>query len=214
MTLITRPCMHLPPARARPGVQITLAGGLAATCHTFENLIDGRDDHLSLTFGPSRAIPLVRVHSECLTGDVFASLRCDCGPQISEAIQRCGATGGIILYLRQEGRGIGLAEKIAAYALQDQGLDTFAANRALGHAADERDFGIAAQMLRALGVRQIRLLSNNPHKMAQLSRHGVIVTGMEPTVVSETAHNRRYLGAKRDQAGHHILLATAPSERV
>ena len=209
MNVITKARCELPRARARTGVQIALAGGLTATCHTFDDLIDGRNDHLSLSFGsPGRACPLVRVHSECLTGDVFHSMRCDCGAQIEEAIRRCGKEGGIILYLRQEGRGIGLAEKIAAYALQDQGLDTFAANRALGHADDERDFSVAAQMLLALGVRQIRLLSNNPDKMFQLRRHGIAVADMEATIISETDHNRTYLGAKRDQAGHRLVLAS------
>jgi GTP cyclohydrolase II len=193
----------LPPARLLCSVRLPLPKAEGAICTAFEGLVDGRKDHVALSF-PTRTadVLLVRVHSECLTGDVFGSLRCDCGPQLEEAVMRCATEGGLIIYLRQEGRGIGIAAKLAAYTLQDQGLDTFAANRALGHAADERDYRVAAQMLTALGVRRIRLLSNNPDKMDQLVRHGIEVVALERTGVHATSHNGGYLAAMRNYAGH------------
>ena len=124
--------------------------------------------------------PLVRLHSECLTGDVFGSERCDCGPQLREGVEAVAATGGFLLYLRQEGRGIGLYAKLDAYALQDTGMDTYEANLALGHGEDERDYTAAAQMLSALGANSIRLLSNNPDKAAQLTAHGISVSERVP----------------------------------
>jgi len=196
-----------PKACVRHSVQVPLASGFTGTLSVFENLCDGRTDHMSLSFGDfAGEPPLVRVHSECLTGDVFGSLRCDCGPQLAEAIERCGRQGGIILYLRQEGRGIGLANKIAAYALQDQGLDTFAANRALGYADDERNFLVAAQMLNALGVTRIQLLSNNPDKRSQLEKSGIEIVRCTATIVNHTRHNHAYLAAKREQAGHSMII--------
>jgi len=190
-------------ATVRCTARLPLAGAEDGSCIAFDGLIDGREDHVALSF-PSRhqGAPLVRVHSECLTGDVFGSLRCDCGPQLREALRRCSAEGGIIVYLRQEGRGIGIAAKLETYGLQDRGLDTFAANLALGHAADGRDYTVAAQMLLALGVRRIRLLSNNPEKQIQLQGYGIEVVALEPTGLHESPHNMRYLNAKRDQAGH------------
>ena len=153
--------------------------------------------------------PLVRPHSECLTGDVLGSERCDCGPQLREAVERIAAEGGFLLYLRQEGRGIGLYAKLDAYALQDAGLDTYEANRALGHAEDERDYTAAAQMLGALGVGRLRLLSNNPDKAAQLERLGVVVEERVPTGVHLTSANARYLAAKRDHTAHTLDLPLA-----
>jgi GTP cyclohydrolase II len=144
----------------------------------------------------------VRVHSECLTGDVFGSARCDCGPQLDEALRRISATGGAVLYLRQEGRGIGLYSKLDAYLLQDGGSDTFEANRLLGYDADERDYGVAAAMLRALGMPRIRLLTNNPDKVRQLRGCGIDVAAVVPTAVHRTAENASYLAAKADLAGH------------
>jgi GTP cyclohydrolase II len=166
--------------RTRVTVPLRFADGYATTAEvmTFTGLADGRE-HLALGLGDWRGAlarsasggpaPLVRPHSECLTGDVFGSERCDCGPQLREAAERITDAGGLLLYLRQEGRGIGLYAKLDAYALQDAGLDTYAANRALGRGEDERDYAAAAQMLHALGADRVRLLSNNPDKAAQLA---------------------------------------------
>ena len=149
---------------------------------------------------------LVRLHSECLTGDVLGSERCDCGPQLREAVGRLDRAGGYLLYLRQEGRGIGLYAKLDAYQLQSDGLDTYAANVALGYAADERDYAAAAQMLLALGLPAVRLLSNNPDKSVQLNRHGVTVVEEVPTAVHLSSANARYLATKA--AGGHALDLT------
>ncbi len=162
-------------------------------------------DHLALVCGDVEAAGpvLVRLHSECLTGDTLGSLRCDCGEQRDAALQRIAhARRGVFLYLRQEGRGIGLENKIRAYALQDAGFDTFAANRMLGFRDDERDFGIAAAMLLGLGVRRVRLLTNNPDKVAVLCAHGIDVVARESLVMVANPHNARYLEAKRALAGH------------
>ena len=169
---------------------------------TFDGLADGAE-HLAIRLGTPGAVPLVRVHSECLTGDVLGSERCDCGPQLHEAVRRISAAGGYLLYLRQEGRGIGLYAKLDAYALQDEGLDTYEANLALGYAADARDYTAAAQMLAALGVSRLSLLSNNPDKGAQLSAHGLSVE-LVPTAVHLSPSNARYLAAKA-RSGHTLL---------
>src|SRR3954471_22153410 len=172
----------VPPAAIRTQVTVPLRfpDGYTATprVFSFDGLVDGRE-HLALGLGAwERAIdrstnggppPLVRPHSECLTGDVFGSQRCDCGPQLREAVERITDAGGILLYLRQEGRGIGLYAKLDAYALQDGGLDTYQANTALGFAEDARDYTAAAQMLAALGIDELDLLSNNPDKATQLT---------------------------------------------
>jgi GTP cyclohydrolase II len=147
----------------------------------------------------------VRLHSECLTGDVFGSQRCDCGPQLREAIERITKHGGYVLYMRQEGRGIGLYEKLDAYALQDGGLDTYDANLALGHRADERDYTSAAQMLHALSANRIALLSNNPDKGAQLARLGITIARQVPTALHLTETNAAYLTAKARRGGHDLL---------
>ena len=167
------------------------------TLFTFTGLADRRE-HLAIAVGEPSATsaPLVRVHSECLTGDVLGSQRCDCGAQLREAVELIAETGGYLLYMRQEGRGIGLYAKIDAYALQDTGLDTYEANLALGHGEDERDYTAAAQMLRALGVPTIRLLSNNLDKARQLQRCGITVSEQLPTGVHMSAANTRYLAAK------------------
>jgi GTP cyclohydrolase II len=163
---------------------------------SFDGLADGRE-HVALRLGPpQRRTPLVRVHSECLTGDVLGSGRCDCGPQLRESVERIAEAGGYLLYLRQEGRGIGLYAKLDAYALQDEGLDTFEANVALGYAEDERDYTVAAQMLGALGERRIALLSNNPDKVAQLTALGIEVSELVPTATHLSPSNARYLAAK------------------
>ncbi|CAG7638045.1 GTP cyclohydrolase II [Actinacidiphila bryophytorum] len=174
---------------------------------TFSGLADGKE-HLALGIGDyeAAAVPLVRPHSECLTGDVFGSQRCDCGPQLREALERIGESGGYLLYLRQEGRGIGLYAKLDAYALQDDGLDTYEANRALGRGEDERDYTAATQMLNALGVGAIRLLSNNPDKARQLQRLGTDVVERVPTGVHISDANVRYLRAKVEHTGHTLAL--------
>jgi 3,4-dihydroxy 2-butanone 4-phosphate synthase/GTP cyclohydrolase II len=152
------------------------------------------------------SIPLVRLHSECLTGDVLGSLRCDCGQQLDAALELIAlAPAGVLLYLPQEGRGIGLANKIRAYALQDQGLDTVDANLALGLPVDRRDYAAAAHVLRNLGLRQVRLLTNNPLKRAALEGYGVQVVERVPLSVPPNPVNRRYLRTKADRMGH--LLA-------
>ncbi|GLY02469.1 MULTISPECIES: GTP cyclohydrolase II [Actinoplanes] len=206
--------------RTRVVVPLQFPDGYTTTADvvTFTGLADGRE-HLALGLGDWRGAvaaaatggtaPLVRPHSECLTGDVFGSQRCDCGPQLREAAERISAEGGFLLYLRQEGRGIGLYAKLDAYALQDTGLDTYQANLALGHAEDERDYTPAAQMLTALGADRIRLLSNNPDKATQLTGLGIEVTERIPTGVHLSDANARYLTAKRDHTAHTIDLPLA-----
>jgi GTP cyclohydrolase II len=196
-----------PPAGIRTEVTVPLrfADGYAtpARVTTFTGLVDGRE-HVALRLGEPGPTPLVRPHSECLTGDVFGSQRCDCGPQLREAVERIADTGGYLLYLRQEGRGIGLYDKLDAYALQDTGLDTYEANLALGHAEDERDYTVAAQMLRALGVSTVALLSNNPDKAAQLTDLGVTVTARIPTGVHLSPANASYLSTKARRGDHSL----------
>lgn len=163
------------------------------------------ETHVALVIGdPSQEeAPLMRIHSSCLTGDLLGSLRCDCGDQLHLALDRIAKDGaGILLYLSQEGRGIGLMNKLRAYGLQDQGLDTVAANEALGFGADERDFAIAGAMLKALGVSRVRLLSNNPRKAEELRREGIDVAEQIPLRGSENRHNAHYLETKRKRMGH------------
>ncbi|MQY18329.1 GTP cyclohydrolase II [Nocardia macrotermitis] len=193
--------------RTRVRIPLTFGDGYAVTAEavTFDGLADGRE-HLALKLGAPGAAPLVRLHSECLTGDVFGSARCDCGPQLREAVERIAQAGGYLLYLRQEGRDIGLYNKLDAYALQDQGLDTYQANAALGLPEDGRDYTAAAQMLAALGVGAVELLTNNPDKPRQLRALGVDVRATVPTGVHATAHNLRYLRAKAQHTGHTIRL--------
>ncbi len=163
-------------------------------------------EHVALLIGqPSGEPPLVRVHSECLTGDALGSLKCDCGPQLADALAQIGASGwGILLYLRQEGRGIGLVNKLRAYALQDQGFDTVDANLRLGFQDDERDFSAAARMLERLGQIRIRLLTNNPAKVTALEAQGIAVAAQVALKVGEGEHNRAYLATKRDRSGHQL----------
>jgi GTP cyclohydrolase II len=169
-------------------------------------------DHFAVRFrspdGVSK-VPLVRVHSECVTGDVLGSLRCDCGKQLDEALRRLSKEGGLLIYLRQEGRGIGLHEKIKAYALQESGLDTYQANRALGHGEDDRSYEIAAAILKALQLPSIRLLTRNPEKVRALQGHGIDVIQQIQTGLHVNPHNERYLRAKEGRAAH-ALLAQAP----
>jgi GTP cyclohydrolase II len=204
----------LPAATIRTQVSVPLrfADGYAtvARVFSFDGLVDGREN-LAFGLGDRAAVlrpggrgpvPLVRLHSECLTGDVFGSQRCDCGPQLREAVERITDSGGFLLYLRQEGRGIGLYPKLDAYALQDTGLDTYQANLALGHREDERSYLVAAQMLKALGVSRVALLSNNPDKARQLRRFGVTVAALVPTGVHLSATNARYLATKARSGAH------------
>ena len=211
-----------PPAatvRTHLTVPLRFADGYSTTARvfTFDGLVDGRE-HVALGLGDRAAAfsangngrrdspPLVRPHSECLTGDVFGSERCDCGAQMSHAVRRIAGVGGFLLYLRQEGRGIGLYAKLDAYALQDAGLDTYEANRALGYADDERDYTVAAQMLHALGLPRVALLTNNSDKVAQLSRLGVTVTEQVPTGVHLSTANARYLATKARHGKHTLNL--------
>lgn len=161
--------------------------------------------HLAIIIGAPNMddMPLVRVHSACLTGDILGSLRCDCGDQLQDALKYMQDNGGgILLYLDQEGRGIGLANKLRAYQLQDGGMDTYAANHALGFADDERDFGLAAAMLRELSIHSIRLLTNNPRKVQILQDSGILVKERLPLITTANPHNTAYLGAKASQGGH------------
>ena len=201
--------VQAPAIRRRIRIPLRFADGYStsATVISFTGLAD-EQQHVALELGrPAAAgagLPLVRLHSECLTGDVFGSQRCDCGPQLREAVERITKQGGYVLYLRQEGRGIGLYEKLDAYALQDRGLDTYDANLALGHGADERDYTSAAQMLHTLGADRIALLSNNPDKGAQLARLGITIARQVPTALYLTETNAAYLSAKARRGGHDL----------
>jgi len=166
---------------------------------------DGGPDHFAIVVGdPSRSEPvLVRAHSECFTGDLLGSLKCDCGPQLRTALAQISANGsGVLLYLAQEGRGIGMANKLRAYSLQDQGFDTVDANHRLGFEDDERDFRVAAMMLKSLGFSAVRVMTNNPRKLAAFERHGFEVAGREPIAVGQTVENAAYLATKARRSGH------------
>lgn len=217
--------MRLPKATIRTQLELPLrfADGYVtdARVFSFDELVDGRE-HLAFALGDRTApfpadrqrVPLVRLHSECLTGDVFGSRRCDCGPQLREAVERIADAGGYLLYLRQEGRGIGLYSKLDAYALQDAGADTYQANLALGHGEDERSYLAAAQMLHALGASGIALLSNNPDKVRQLRSWGVTVVDQVPTGVFLSDANQRYLEAKARLGRHTLDLPSVFSGRT
>lgn len=185
----------------------------AFQAHLFRSKVDGKE-HVALSKGlegpsldgprkPISEVVTVRVHSECLTGDVFHSLRCDCGPQLDKALETIGhEERGVLVYMRQEGRGIGLENKLKAYRLQDQGLDTVEANEKLGFAADLREYGLGAQILQYLGVRRMRLLTNNPKKIAGLNGYGLEVVDQVPLTTPPHAGNAKYLRTKRDKLGH------------
>jgi len=172
----------------------------------YESLID-RETHVALIkgeIGDGRDV-IVRVHSRCLTGDVFHSSRCDCGLQLEAAMEKVAEAGrGVLLYLNQEGRGIGLANKIRAYELQDQGLDTVEANERLGFKADQRDYGIGVQILRDLGVKSMCLLSNNPRKLVGLEGYGLSVSEWVPLEIPASIHTHRYLTTKKEKMGHRL----------
>lgn len=172
--------------------------------HAFEESDSGQE-HIALSMGDvADGEPvLIRVHSECLTGDGFGSLRCDCGPQLEAAMQKVAqAQRGVILYLRQEGRGIGLVNKVRAYALQDQGADTVEANEQLGFAPDLREYGMCEVMLKHLGISQVRLMTNNPLKVAALQQHGIQVVERVPLMTVRNPHNDQYLDTKEEKMGH------------
>ena len=187
--------------RARLPVAASEDGEIIA----FRSVADATD-HIALVIGKrDNSPPLVRLHSECLTGDILGSLKCDCGPQLHEAMHRMTqANWGVLLYLRQEGRGIGLINKLRAYALQDQGFDTVDANTRLGFSVDARDFAVAAQMLRLMGISAVRLLTNNPAKVAGLEAQSVKVIERLPIQITANAHNQHYLDTKRDRTGHQL----------
>lgn len=170
---------------------------------SFENELDFKE-HFAVVRDWGTGVPLVRVHSECVTGDCLSSLRCDCGSQLSRALKLIGERGGVLIYLRQEGRGIGLSEKICAYQLQDGGLDTYDANVVLGHKPDERDYAAAYQILKALGIERIVLLTNNPDKERQLSEYGIEIVKTERLFGRVTPYNEKYLLAKATRLRHRL----------
>ncbi|MET0238573.1 MAG: GTP cyclohydrolase II [Sphingobium sp.] len=188
-------------ARARLPVEADARAEIVA----FRSPDDGRE-HVALILGePDDSPPVVRLHSECLTGDVLGSLKCDCGPQLHAALHEIAAARwGVLLYLRQEGRGIGLINKLRAYQLQDQGFDTVDANVRLGFPIDARDFSVASRMLTLLGIDKVRLLTNNPAKVARLAGEGIDVVERVPHAVAANPHNERYLATKRDRTGHQL----------
>lgn len=194
--------------RAQVPIQVGKNSSIPAKLTSFDGLADDKE-HITLSFIGDNAegsdyIPLVRMHSECLTGDVFDSSRCDCGDQLEEAINKISQHGGVIIYLRQEGRGIGLYPKIDAYALQDQGYDTYEANQKLGYGEDDRCFGVAADMLKSLGITKLKLLTNNPQKVAILRESGIHVVETVKTGVFKKHDNIDYLKTKKDKKSHAI----------
>lgn len=201
-----------------PRVEIASAAALPTEfgdfrIHVFTSDRDDREQ-VAIVHGDVFGVESVptRIHSECLTGDVMGSLRCDCRKQLELGLRQVASMQcGVLLYLRQEGRGIGLANKIRAYKLQEEGLDTVDANLALGFRDDERDYGVGASMLRTLGVRSVRLMTNNPDKVAQLRRYGMVVTERLGHIIPPGAHNRAYLETKGRRSGHILQLPSQES---
>ncbi len=194
--------------RTRVPFQVGRRSDIPAEMISFTDLNSDKE-HVALVFknaDSQQTTPLVRIHSECLTGDVFGSSRCDCGEQLNEAIEKMAEQGGIILYMRQEGRGIGLYNKLDAYQLQIQGVDTYSANNQLGFDDDLRDFSEAAQMLTAMGVSELKLLSNNPRKQAALEQSGIKVTELQSTGVYRKVDNHYYLETKASRGKHRLKL--------
>jgi GTP cyclohydrolase II len=184
--------------------RLPMAAAKAGRVHVFR-AEDGAEEHYAIEIGiPDRRRPVLsRLHSACFTGDVLGSLKCDCGPQLRGALNAIGSEGaGVLLYLNQEGRGIGLANKMRAYALQDQGFDTVEANHRLGFEDDERNFRIGAELLSRLGFSAVRLMTNNPRKVAMMEAAGIEVAERVPLILGETDENRAYLATKRDKSGH------------
>jgi GTP cyclohydrolase II len=200
---------HYPAALAQSLVKVSeanvpLKGARDARVIAFRPRF-GHEEHLAVVIGQpqQQSAPYVRIHSSCVTGDVFGSLRCDCGGQLQKAVEIIEASGGgAVIYLSQEGRGIGIANKLRAYGLQDQGMDTVEANEALGFAPDERDFALAARMLDAIGLTRVTLLTNNPDKIEAITAHGITVEKRVPLVTAPNAHNERYLDTKALKLGH------------
>lgn len=194
--------------RARVHLKVGSKSDIEAELLSFNGLKTEKE-HVALIFKSAdinQTAPIVRMHSECLTGDVFHSSRCDCGEQLDETINKMAIEGGVLLYLRQEGRGIGLYNKIDAYRLQSEGLNTYEANNHLGFADDLRDFEEAAQMLKALGVNQIRLVTNNPKKIRELKEHGIEIQEVINTMAHVKAGNENYLKAKASHGKHNLDL--------
>jgi 3,4-dihydroxy 2-butanone 4-phosphate synthase/GTP cyclohydrolase II len=193
---------------------LPLDDGLTWQVHVFRSDLDGSEITALVSPVRPQVAPLVRLHSQCLTGDVLGSKRCDCGWQLKTAMARIGQEGGALLYLPQEGRGIGLANKIKAYALQDQGLDTVEANHALGFAADERHYAFAAQVLKALQYQRIHLLSNNPQKQSELAGYGLDVAQRESLLAPTNPHNEAYLKTKQHKLAHYLNLEEGRDHHV
>lgn len=191
--------------RARVPLKVGLNSNIPVELLSFNGLESGKE-HVAIIFkGADKTLaPLVRMHSECLTGDVFHSSRCDCGEQLDETIEKMGNVGGIILYLRQEGRGIGLYNKIDAYELQSQGMNTYEANNHLGFGDDLREFSEAAQMLRALEINEVRLVTNNPKKICDLEEHGINIIEVVGTKVHVKDGNENYLKIKASHGKHRL----------
>lgn len=194
--------------RAKVDLLVGQASNIPAEIVSFNGL-DSTKEHIALLFSPisAKSAPLVRMHSECLTGDVFHSSRCDCGEQLDETITKMSQEGGVLLYLRQEGRGIGLYNKIDAYELQSQGMNTYEANNHLGFADDLRDFSDAANMLKALGVNKIKLITNNPKKIKELEDLGIEIEQVIATKVHLKKGNEHYLQAKREHGNHNLKIS-------
>jgi len=204
LTEIAADQSHPAPLHLVSAARVPLQASLAGRVHVFRPE-DGGEEHYAIEIGrPDRSLPvLARLHSACFTGDVLGSVKCDCGPQLHAALTQMAAAGaGVLLYLNQEGRGIGLANKLRAYSLQDQGFDTVEANHRLGFEDDERDFRIGADILRRMGFSAVRLLTNNPRKLAMMQASGLVVTERVPLHVGQTAQNAGYLATKAAKSGH------------